>query len=252
MITALRRLARATIPEAPRLALAALRRALRDRINGDAGRLARKVGDPGAPTYPIVEIVQPIRDTAFAQGKLANIRLGAARLDGVVIAPGKIFSFWKLVGRPTPVAGFQLGRSIRGGAVGGEIGGGLCQVSGIAYELFLRAGFDPLERHAHSHDLYAEDERFTPLGLDATVVWPYRDVRLANTLHVPVTARFAVEGRTLRAILHAPHPVAPAAIEIERVDHPDGRDVRVLRDGAPISHDHYPILPQRPSTTARA
>lgn len=246
MITALRRLARATIPEAPRLALAAVRRALRDRVNGDAGRLAREVGDHGAPTYPIVEIAQPIRDTPFAHGKLANIRLGAARLDRVVIAPGEIFSFWKLVGRPTPIAGFQLGRSIRGGAVGGEIGGGLCQVSGIAYELFLRAGFDPLERHPHSRDLYGEDERFTPLGLDATVVWPYRDVRLANTLHVPVTARFAVEGRTLKAALHAPHPVAPATIEIERVDRPDGRDVRVLRNGAPISHDHYPILEQRP------
>lgn len=244
MIAAFRRLVRAYLPEPARLAVAAARRRLRDRVSGDGARMARPAAEGPLP-HLIVEIAQPIRNTAFVEGKLANIRLGAARLDGVAIAPGEIFAFWKLVGRPTADAGFALGRSIRGGAVGGEIGGGLCQLSGIAYELLLRAGFDPLERHAHSHDLYSEEERFTPLGLDATVVWPYRDLRLANTLGMPATARFAVEGRTLRAALHAERPAGQAAIEIERVDHPNWRDVSVLRNGTAISRDRYAILPPR-------
>lgn len=241
MLTALRRLARATVPEALRLAVAAARRRIQDRMTGDAQRLARRSVNPDIPLHCIVALSQPIRNTAFLEGKLANIRLGAERLDCITIAPGEIFSFWALVGQPSSEAGFALGRSIRGDAVGGEIGGGLCQLSGIAYELLLRAGFQVLERHPHSRDLYSEEERFTPLGLDATVVWPYRDLRLANGLETPITARFEVEDLTLRASLHASRTVAPASIEIERTDHPDLREVRVLRAGVPTSHDRYAV-----------
>ncbi len=248
MITALRRLARAHVPEAPRLAFASARRGLRDRLSGDGGRMTRQ----GAPVserraeHCVVEIVQEIRNTAFVEGKLANIRLAAARLEGVTIAPGDILSFWALIGRPTAEAGFQLGRSIRDDMVGGEIGGGLCQVSGIAYELGLRAGLDPLERHPHSHDLYAEEERFTPLGLDATVVWPHKDLRLANPHEVPVTVRFAVEEMTLRASLHASRRIEPMALEIGRTDRSSHRVVGVSRraEGGPtvlVSRDSYRV-----------
>lgn len=239
MIATLRRLVRRALPEAPRLAVARLRRGVRDRVSGQTRRMAQRRQTAAEPLFRVVEIVQPIRMTAFAEGKLENIRLGAAALDGVTVAPGEIFSFWALVGEPSAAAGFALGRSIRGGEVGGEVGGGLCQVSGIAYELLLRGGLAPIERHPHSRDLYTEEERFTPLGLDATVVWPYRDVRFANRLDVPVTLRFAVEDQFLRATLHATEPRAPSTIEIARSEHPGYRDVRVWRDGVPISRDHY-------------
>lgn len=241
MITAMRRLGRACAPEAARLAVAQGRRMVRDHLNGDARRMARRADGAGTPPFRIVDIVQPIRNTAFAEGKLANIRLGASRLDGMTIAPGEIFSFWALVGRPSARAGFAVGRSIRAGLVAGEIGGGLCQVSGIVYELLLRAGLDPLERHPHSRDLYTEEDRFTPLGLDATVVWPYRDVRFANALAVPVTLRFAVETMELRASLHAPVAIVAMDLAIERIDHPDGREVRVTRNGVPVSRDRYAL-----------
>lgn len=245
MITALRRLARATLPEEPRLVVALARRRLRDRLSGDHRRIGRCESQPVQPTHLVVEIAQEIRNTAFTEGKLANIRRAAGQLDGLIIAPDSIFSFWAVLSRPTEAAGYRLGRSIRGGAVAGEIGGGLCQISGIAYELGLRAGLDPVERHPHSRDLYTESERFTPLGLDATVVWPYKDLRLANPFDMPVTLHFAVEGMRLRAALHAPVAIAPMTIEIERIDHPDRRDVRVSRGGVTVSHDSYaaPVTP---------
>lgn len=240
MITALRRLGRAHLPEAPRLAVALIRRRLSDGASGDAARFARARAMAGPPVRSI-ELAQPIRNTGFVEGKRTNIALGAARLDGVTIAPGEIFSFWALVGRPSAASGFHIGRSIRGGAVHGEIGGGLCQVSGIAYELMLRAGFAIRERHAHSRDLYAETERFTPLGMDATVVWPYRDLRLANTLGMPVMLRFHVADMTLHAALDSARPIAPAAIRIDRTDHAQHREVRVSRDGLSVSEDRYAI-----------
>ena len=67
----------------------------------------------------VAEVVQAIRPTGHFEGKLANIRLGAARLDGIVVAAGETLSFWALVGRPSAAAGFETGRSIRGGLVGG-------------------------------------------------------------------------------------------------------------------------------------
>ena len=248
----LRRMVRAVTPGGVRLAAARARRAWGDSgLSGARPRLARRA-DLSVANFPhaIVSIRQQIRGSAFREGKLANIRLGAARLDDVVVAPGETFSFWALVGRPSAAAGFRLGRSIRGGVTGGDIGGGLCQLSGIAYEAGLRAGLAVAERHPHSRDLYTEEERFTPLGLDATVVWPWKDLRLVNPHDVPVRFGFAVGEGELVASVSAPVALPPAAIEIERRDQAGCREVRVLRragDGAaePISDDVYAALPDR-------
>lgn len=199
---------------------------------------------PTGFAHPVTEVVQEIKPTGFLEGKLANIRLSAALLDGVVVAPGEIFSFWELVGRPSAAAGFAVGRSIRDGVVGGEIGGGLCQVSGIAYEAGLRAGLAVVERHPHSRDLYGEEERFTPLGLDATVVWPNKDLRLLNPLAVPVQFRFAVRDLTIVASVLAPAQLDAALLEIRRADYESWREVRVirrmiLREAETISDDRY-------------
>lgn len=226
----LRGIARKVAPAGFRLAVAQARRVWRDARARP--RLAAKTGAaPAEFPYSSVELVQEIKGGAFLTGKLANIRLGAAALDGVVVAPGETFSFWALVGRPSAAAGFQVGRSIRGGQAGGDIGGGLCQLSGIAYEAGLRAGLTVVERHPHSRDLYAEEERFTPLGLDATVVWPHKDLRLLNPHPVPLRFGFAAGEGLVSASVHAPAPLLPVAIEIERTDHPGSRHVRVRRTG---------------------
>jgi vancomycin resistance protein VanW len=247
----LRRAIRAATPHGVRVAVARMRRAGRDSgFPGSRPRFAARPGGAEATGFDhqVIEVVQEIKPTAFLEGKLANIRLSAARLDGVVVAPGETFSFWKLVGRPTAAAGFALGRSIRGGIVNGEIGGGLCQVSGIAYEAGLRAGLVIVERHPHSRDLYAEADRFTPLGLDATVVWPYKDLRLLNPFAFPVRFRFALGELTIAASVHAPVPLDPATLEIARTDREGWRAVRIVRHTAggaaeSISDDLYPAPP---------
>ena len=240
---ALRKAIRRVIPYGLRASVAGTRRRLRDL--GARPRFAR--GRGADFPHPVVSIVQEIKPSPFLDGKLANLTLGAARLDGVVIAPGETLSFWRLVGKPSARAGFALGRSIRGGVAGGDIGGGLCQLSGIVYEAGIRAGLAPVERHPHSQDLYAEQERFTPLGLDATVVWPWKDLRLANPLAVPLRLRVAVRDLTLHAELHAPERVDAAEIEIERIDGADRRQVRVTRRSQgraePLSDDIYAAPP---------
>ena len=239
------------MPNGVRVAVARARRAWRDSgLAGSRPRLAARAEAPPAAGFAhlVSEVVQEIKPTAFLEGKLANIGLSVARLDGVVVAPGEIFSFWTLAGRPSAAAGFALGRSIRGGIVGGEIGGGLCQVSGIAYEAGLRAGLVVVERHPHSRDLYCEEDRFTPLGMDATIVWPNKDLRLSNPLAVPVQFRFAMKDLKIAASVLAPIPLDAATIEIARTDREGWREVRVVRrtalgEAEAISDDLYAAPP---------
>jgi vancomycin resistance protein VanW len=85
------------------------------------------------------------------------------------------------------------------------------------------------------------------LGLDATVVWPYKDLRLRNGLGVPVQFRFQVTDATIRAGIFAPAPVAEARLEITRVDDELRREVHVWRyagsaDPELISRDSYIAL----------
>lgn len=241
MLTVLRRGLRRCVPLPLRRSLAWLRRAGRDQLDGSHRRFARSLAPSGDPPV-VVRVEQPIRQGPLWEGKLANLRGGAAMLDGVTIAPGEIFSFWYWIGRPSAARGFAIGRAIRDDAATGDPGGGLCQLSGIAYELGLRAGLAVAERHAHSRDLYRnEEERFTPLGLDATVVWPWKDLRLENQLQVPVVLRFRVDGMVLRAWLQAEGTQSVSPLELTRIDHPTHREVTVRRGEAELSRDRYAL-----------
>ena len=40
-------------------------------------------------------------DMRLQEGKAVNLRIAAARINGIVIQPGETFSFWKLVGKAT-------------------------------------------------------------------------------------------------------------------------------------------------------
>ena len=246
MLTAVRKTLRRWVPLPLRKGLARLHRAGRDRRDGTTARLAlTRMQRCDARSF--VSIEQAIKQSPLWEGKLANLQRGAAMLDGVQIVPGEVFSFWHWIGQPTTARGFAVGRAIRADEATGDPGGGLCQLSGIAYELGLRGGLTIVERHAHSRDLYqGEDERFTPLGLDATVVWPWKDLRLVNRLAVPLCLRFAVSGMTLNASAHAAQPLAASRLDIVREDGTEGRAVRVSRcaaDGAitPVSADFYAV-----------
>ena len=107
-------------------------------------------------------------------GKVQNIRLAAAALDGLVIPAGEVFSFWRHVGAPTARRGFVEGRMLQQGCMVASVGGGLCQLSNGLYEAALQAGCEIVERHRHSRRVPGSQ---AALGRDATVAWNYVDLR---------------------------------------------------------------------------
>ena len=79
-------------------------------------------------------------------------------------------------------------------------------MAGLLYEAALRCGFAITERYSHSMDIYREAERFTPLGLDAAVVFGYKDLRFVNTTTTAVEFHLRTGEDAVQLQVFARHP----------------------------------------------
>ena len=151
---------------------------------------------------------QEIKHSSFFENKTSNIDLCIESIDGLIIKPEQIFSFWQLVPEPSTKNGFKHGRNIVNGKISEEVGGGICQVSCILYINALKAGLKILERHAHSVDLYQDHERFTPLGSDATVVYGYKDLQFRNNFDFPIRIQIERKNDVIQTNFYFTHHVS--------------------------------------------
>lgn len=232
-MSAIRRLVRKLVPMPLRLGVSVMRRAWSDWRSPSEFAAHKPNAQQHAQLTPAVAIAQPIRHTAHFEGKLHNLTLAARKLDGLRVRPGETVSFWRIVGRPTEARGFQTGRAIVNDRLSADIGGGLCQVASLLYELGLRGGMTIVERHPHSRDLYTEETRFTPLGLDAAIVWGFKDVRWQNTQTQDVALSLHIDGETLHGVLRAAGALPTYDLTIARRDEGQLRHVEVARTKGP-------------------
>ncbi len=107
--------------------------------------------------------------------RVHNIELAASHLNGLMIAPGKIFSLNSVIGNTTVAKGYKEAPVIVGGVLSTGIGGGLCQVSSNLYNAALLADLPIIERH--NHRLAAA---YLPPGRDAAVEYGSRDFMFRN------------------------------------------------------------------------
>jgi vancomycin resistance protein VanW len=112
--------------------------------------------------------------------KITNLRLAIAPLNGLVIQPGEVFSFWYLVGNPTKNRGFELGMTLDNGKVKAGYGGGLCQLANLIYWMTLHSPLSIKERWRHSYDVFPDVNRTLPFGSGATVSYNYIDLQIEN------------------------------------------------------------------------
>jgi vancomycin resistance protein YoaR len=101
-------------------------------------------------------------------GKVQNLRIAAAAIDGLVVQPGETFSFWRAAGRATRARGYVIGRELRQGCMIPTVGGGLCQLTNALSRVAHQAGLEIVERHSHSHQ---PEGFFIDGATDATVFW---------------------------------------------------------------------------------
>ena len=128
-------------------------------------------------------------------GKIHNLRLAIRRLNGVEVPAHAVFSFWKHMKRTSRLKGYVAGRELREGCLIPTIGGGLCQLSNALYDTARRAGFEIVERHAHTQVIpgsLAETQR------DATVFWNYVDLRFKSTRAFRIEAELTADSLIVR------------------------------------------------------
>lgn len=116
-----------------------------------------------------------------SDARINNIKLAAAKLNGLVLNPGEEFSFNGTVGQRTAEAGFKPAGAYSDGQVVQEVGGGICQVSSTIYCAAMLAQMTTVERYCHMFVV-----GYLPYGLDATVSWPGPDYRFRNDRDYPV------------------------------------------------------------------
>ncbi len=110
-----------------------------------------------------------------------NIKIAASKINGVILAPGQIFSFNDTVGKRTVDAGYKDAYIYKSGKVVSDLAGGICQVSSTLYNAVLHSDLEVVERRNHMFSV-----AYVPEGRDATVFYGTTDFRFKNSTKWPV------------------------------------------------------------------
>jgi vancomycin resistance protein VanW len=176
--------------------------------------------------------IQPLSST-----QRTNLEVAAKALNGVVLRPGGVFSFNRTVGPRTRARGYQAAPSYLGGESPSTLGGGICLLSSGLYQVALISGLEVMERVPHLRPIHT-----IPPGLDATVWYGQADLRLRNTLQIPVQLQTHLDSQNLSLTLKGSSEQPPASIRRQiarRTSHQlqvlvyrlmEGKEILVSRD----------------------
>ena len=119
-------------------------------------------------------------DMVYQYNKIVNLKIAVKKINGVVIKPGEVFSYWKVIGKPSKRKRYIEGMVLNNGAFKPGIGGGLCQMSNLIYWLVIHSPLTVIERHRHGYDLFPDSNRTQPFGSGATCFYPHGDLMVRN------------------------------------------------------------------------
>ncbi len=120
-------------------------------------------------------------DMDLQENKAVNLALAAPKVSGILIRPGEVFSFWRLVGPDTPRNGYREGLTISNGMPSRGAGGGLCQFTNLIHWMILHSELTIVEHHHHDGlDLFPDYKRQIPFGTGTSIVYNYLDYRFRN------------------------------------------------------------------------
>lgn len=179
-----------------------------------------------------------------------NMYLALSACDGSVINPGEVWSFNGCTGDSNLTSlGYLPATVIMNGKFEQGIGGGICQASSTIYNAALLANMTIEERYCHQYQ-----SAYVPAGRDATIDYPYLDLKLSNPTDYPMYMQCYMEGVELTVNIYGWDDPSFDYIEIEssvygatkegyhasaeRVYYLDGKEVG--REGLHSSWYDYP------------
>ena len=109
------------------------------------------------------------------QPRVHNIHLAADVLNNTVVAPGQTFSLNDKLGPRTPEKGYVKAPIIVEDGFGEDYGGGISQLTTTLFNAVFFGGYVDVDHSPHHYYI----PRY-PLGREATIVFPYVDLKFRN------------------------------------------------------------------------
>ena len=119
-----------------------------------------------------------------AQGRAKNIRNAVSKVNGKILYPGDVFSFYKAAGPYNGSRGYIFYAK--------DVGSGVCQVSTTIYNAALLLNLPIIARENHGDMVHYVD-----YGMDATVYGSYVDMKFKNSSNYPIYIEASASGGTL-------------------------------------------------------
>ncbi len=157
-------------------------------------------------------------DPTLQMNKAINIELACKKINGIVIHPGEVFSFWQIVGKTTKRKGYMDGRVIEGDKLIPGIGGGLCNLSNTIHLLVLHSPLTVTEFHMHSDALAPDEGKRVPFSAGTSVNYNYLDYKFKNNTNQIVQLLVWCENEKLFAELRSEKPF-PWSYELIEENH---------------------------------
>lgn len=110
-----------------------------------------------------------------------NIEIALEYLNGAIVMPGQVFSYYGRVGEINYAKGYKDAATFKGGTIVNEVGGGVCQTSSTLYNVALMANLEIVERHQHGLPV-----GYVPPSRDATIYETVLDLKFKNTRNYPI------------------------------------------------------------------
>lgn len=127
-----------------------------------------------------------------AEGRIANVKNAASKINGTVLYPGEEFSVYDAIGPLEADNGYELAGSYENGTTVESYGGGVCQVSTTLYNAVIRAELEITQRFNHSMLVtYVEP------SMDAAIAGTYKNLKFKNTTDAPVYLEGYTSGKIL-------------------------------------------------------
>lgn len=131
------------------------------------------------------------------ENKVVNTNIASKKINGLVIHPGEVFSYWRTIGTVNKRKGYKEGRVLRNDKVQPGMGGGLCNLANTINLLVLNSPLEVTEFHTHSDALAPDYGERIPLKDGTCVGYNYIDYRFKNTTDQDIQLYVWVENKTL-------------------------------------------------------
>ena len=147
-----------------------------------------------------------------------NMVLAGKAVNGIIINPGEVFSFWETVGKCIPSRGYGTAFVVGKNGLSEACGGGVCLVASHIHNLVLGSSLEIFELHHHSDALFPDSGPHVPYGIGVSVFYNYIDYRFRNNSDQIIQLLLRPEPTTIFGEMRSEKPF-PLRYELFEEDH---------------------------------